>query len=701
MFAPATQQQQQPQQQKNQSEHVSSAEEEALKWNTDCVYFLASPLTCKKGEECEYRHSEYARVNPRDCYYWLSGNCMNPKCGFRHPPLEGLLGNQGGAPAGSVQPPHAAAHPGLAKQPVPCVFFQKGMCVKGDMCSFMHTPNPSGYKKQHPAEAKPAHADSQCAKKPIENYTGEKKLPDANLQKAVKAHVDLSAAPRVTSAGIRDSRGVEGYIPKHVGYEPVSQKKAVGVPSFTEGGNHSTQFLQKYGSDDNNSFHNGKDSDDVLRESSPGFDVLVDNEARDSEYYHVEDRYGRRSQEGRNSVNEYDPDFSGMADGDREAFRDQRFDSYDQREDRHGWGHRRVSSERGGDRAERRVYAEDERSENILASDLRYRLAKQRKVNGMGSVGSHDYAAAHDSSVERGYRDSRRNTPRESSISSSRLHGRIKLRERSNGDESHFDRRSERGRDRSELSQGRLRDRIKGRLEENNSGNQERGLRAPWARRREMDDERKSSFSAPRGIGETRSSQKEESKTETSLGKRKSLEEDHHHHPHKPSGDSFAAPLPFSEILKRKRAAASGGSSNNNKDRAPQETISKEEAGDETKLVTEEKPKEVVSEPNPTHEAEVEEGTIMEEGEEVIGEEEGEQVYEGIEEEQAYEGDELNGEYYYEEGYEEDGDYVYEEGAEGEEVVYAVEEGEEEATVEGGAEGEEDDIEKKTVEMLS
>ncbi|ESQ33090.1 hypothetical protein EUTSA_v10003749mg [Eutrema salsugineum] len=685
MFAPATQQQQQQQQQKKQSEPASSAEEEALKWNTDCVYFLASPLTCKKGAECEYRHSEYARVNPRDCYYWLSGNCMNPKCGFRHPPLEGLLENKGGAPSGSLQPSHAVAHPGVAKQPVPCVFFQKGMCVKGDMCSFMHTSNP-GYKKQQPVEAKPA-ADPQLSKKPVENYAGVKKLPDANLQNAVKAHVDISAAPRVTSAGLRDTRGVEGYTPKHVGYEPVVQKKAVCVPSFTER-DHLTQLPQKYGSDDISNFHNGKDADDVLRESSPGFDVLVDNEARDSEYYHVEDRYGRRSQEGGNSVNEYDPDFSAMADGDGEAFRDQRFDSYDQREDRYAWGHRRASSERG-DRSERRVYAEDDRSENIPPSDLRYRLAKQRKVNGMGSVGSHDYAAP-DSSMERGYRDSRRNTPRESSISSSRLQGRIKLRERSNGDDAHFDRRTERGRDRSELSQGRLRDRIKGRLEENHSGSQERGPRAPWTRRREMEDERKPGFSAPRGIAETRSSKKEESKTETSLGKRKGLEEDHQ--PHKRSGDSFAAPLPFSEILKRKRAAASGGSSDN-KD----ETISKEGAGDETKLRTEEKA-EVVSEPIPIHKAEVEEGTIMEEGEEVIGEEE-EQVYEGNEEEQAYEGDELNGEYYYEEGYEEDGEYAYEEGAEGEGVVYAAEEGEE-ATEGGAAEGE-DDIEKETVEMLS
>lgn len=33
---------------------VASAEEETLKRNTDCVYFLASPLTCKKVFLCHY-----------------------------------------------------------------------------------------------------------------------------------------------------------------------------------------------------------------------------------------------------------------------------------------------------------------------------------------------------------------------------------------------------------------------------------------------------------------------------------------------------------------------------------------------------------------------------------------------------------------------------------------------------------------------
>ncbi|GAB4828308.1 hypothetical protein Ancab_035304 [Ancistrocladus abbreviatus] len=60
--------------------------EELLKRNTDCVYFLASPFTCKKGVECEYRHNEMARLNPRDLLVldkgWLSKSNLRlpPSC---------------------------------------------------------------------------------------------------------------------------------------------------------------------------------------------------------------------------------------------------------------------------------------------------------------------------------------------------------------------------------------------------------------------------------------------------------------------------------------------------------------------------------------------------------------------------------------------------------------------------------------------
>jgi len=115
-------------------------DEETQKRNTDCVYFLASPLTCKKGNECEYRHSESARINPRDCWYWLGGNCLNPTCSFRHPPLDGLSG----APSPATVPPSSSTSlpaSGTANKPkVPCYFFQQGFCVKGDKCPFVHGP---------------------------------------------------------------------------------------------------------------------------------------------------------------------------------------------------------------------------------------------------------------------------------------------------------------------------------------------------------------------------------------------------------------------------------------------------------------------------------------------------------------------------------------------------------------------------------
>ncbi|KAG6589862.1 Zinc finger CCCH domain-containing protein 34, partial [Cucurbita argyrosperma subsp. sororia] len=99
------------------------------KRNTDCVYFLASPLTCKKGFDCEYRHSEIARLNPRDCYYWLAGNCLNAACGFRHPPMD--------SPAGAVLESSQCSVP-VNKTIIPCYFYFNGCCSKGDTCSYLH-----------------------------------------------------------------------------------------------------------------------------------------------------------------------------------------------------------------------------------------------------------------------------------------------------------------------------------------------------------------------------------------------------------------------------------------------------------------------------------------------------------------------------------------------------------------------------------
>ncbi|XP_047312100.1 zinc finger CCCH domain-containing protein 32-like [Impatiens glandulifera] len=106
-------------------------DEEFLKQNIDCVYFLASPYTCKKGVDCEYRHSEIARLNPRDCWYWLAGNCLNPDCAFRHPPLD--------VHAEGSSESHPSSYSN--KVNIPCYFFFNGTCSKGDQCYFLHGPD--------------------------------------------------------------------------------------------------------------------------------------------------------------------------------------------------------------------------------------------------------------------------------------------------------------------------------------------------------------------------------------------------------------------------------------------------------------------------------------------------------------------------------------------------------------------------------
>ncbi|KAL4563984.1 hypothetical protein LXL04_028033 [Taraxacum kok-saghyz] len=111
-------------------------EEELQKRFTDCVYFLASPLTCKKGIECEYRHSEIARLNPRDCWYWLGGCCFNPDCAFRHPPLEGF--KEAYHEPSNLNIPPALPTDKSHKSNIPCYFYSKGFCNKGDKCSFLH-----------------------------------------------------------------------------------------------------------------------------------------------------------------------------------------------------------------------------------------------------------------------------------------------------------------------------------------------------------------------------------------------------------------------------------------------------------------------------------------------------------------------------------------------------------------------------------
>ncbi|XWS22895.1 hypothetical protein CRYUN_Cryun29cG0075200 [Craigia yunnanensis] len=592
----ATQQQQQ--QQKHQQAAVAgatktSAEEEALKRNTDCVYFLASPLTCKKGSECEYRHSEYARVNPRDCYFWLNCNCMNPKCGFRHPPLDGLLGTQVAASAGSsMSSSHIAAtlapashmpyNQGVSynsrKQAVPCVFFQKGLCLKGDGCAFLHGPTTSN-KAPQPAATITA-TDPNSLKKAFgaPETSQLQKFPRTNVLKTVGVPSEGKSAPKVQAASARSGTAMERIVPHLAGLdEEIPRHKGTNTISVVNGSSMGRfSHLHQLRVSDEPSFHAGKETDEFLRESSPGFDVLVDDELRDSDFYH---RYGGMRGHERGNVNEYDighsASYDAMVDVDREMFHGGRgYDSFDHVQGNYGWDQQRASSERIslGPSTLERSYSRADSPDHVEESDLRHRLSKHRRVNGLRSVVTQDHALENHEG-ERNYRgslgDSHHLPPHESSISS-RLRGRIKLPERSvvNGTDLHFEREIERGRNWCRLSpgkpqtsshQGRLRDRIKGRVEREYNNKEGRSFGGPRIRREIMDD-RNADFAGPKSLVELKVGKNTDNKEHLSLGKRKSIED----HQQTEGGISFEGPMPLSEILKRKRqseAAASASGS--------------------------------------------------------------------------------------------------------------------------------------------
>ncbi|KAF6988524.1 hypothetical protein CFC21_006045 [Triticum aestivum] len=121
---------------------VSAAAEkgEDPRWrrsNTDCVFFLVSRVSCTKGSKCEYRHCEGARFNPRNCWYWFHGSCVNPSCTFRHPPMENFNRTK------SLTVPPSSDGPISVKTANPCYFYYSSGCKKGDNCPFLHEPTPS------------------------------------------------------------------------------------------------------------------------------------------------------------------------------------------------------------------------------------------------------------------------------------------------------------------------------------------------------------------------------------------------------------------------------------------------------------------------------------------------------------------------------------------------------------------------------
>ncbi|XP_016548613.1 zinc finger CCCH domain-containing protein 34 [Capsicum annuum] len=249
-------------------------EEELQKRFTDCVYFLASPLTCKKGMECEYRHSEITRLNPRDCWFWLDGGCLNPTCAFRHPPLDSHADT-----SSELAPrPNKSALP-VNKTNAPCYFYFNTYCKKGERCLYLHGPDdgttawksskiasgvPDGPTAEKKISAGSETGPSAVEKHPDSSETG----PKAAAHEYIKSKVDLHLMTNNVGA-LSASHETSG--------SPSEEATAFGLDSLVP----AEGFIQG-GSDLSPNHSSDEEVDDLVEreewlESSPGFDVLVDD----------------------------------------------------------------------------------------------------------------------------------------------------------------------------------------------------------------------------------------------------------------------------------------------------------------------------------------------------------------------------------------------------------------------------------------
>ncbi|CAK9150150.1 unnamed protein product [Ilex paraguariensis] len=250
-------------------------DEELQKRNTDCVYFLASPLTCKKGMECEYRHSEMARLNPRDCWYWMSGSCLNPTCAFRHPPLDA-----GTEASSDAAPPHNQSSVTTSKTKVPCYFYFNGFCNKGDRCSFLHGPE----------DGAPALIPSKTASAVTDALSMDKKTSAAGDA----GSAPLTARPKAYETVLKETAGIQvkakhdlhQFSPHNLAEQ--STAPHVSASACEEAATvRLDTLLPAEGFEQNRSLQcSDQSSEDPVDghiereewlESPPGFDVLVDN----------------------------------------------------------------------------------------------------------------------------------------------------------------------------------------------------------------------------------------------------------------------------------------------------------------------------------------------------------------------------------------------------------------------------------------
>ncbi|OEL26538.1 Zinc finger CCCH domain-containing protein 34 [Dichanthelium oligosanthes] len=219
--------------------------------STDCVSFLASRFACTKGANCEFRHCEGARFSP-SCWYWFQGSCFNPSCTFRHPPLESL--NQ----TKPLADPLLSHDSASVKTASPCYFYYNSYCKKGGNCPFLHEPptfnNVVGICSGATTSNIAVHGNSSGDEK-IESSKYALANPYQGSPEHINKHhskgVSESSSPvfnETTSNAPETPVDTVGYMKSSTPYDQSSGDSAM---------EHAEQ--------------------DESRDSSPGFDVLVDD----------------------------------------------------------------------------------------------------------------------------------------------------------------------------------------------------------------------------------------------------------------------------------------------------------------------------------------------------------------------------------------------------------------------------------------
>ncbi|CAL5056628.1 unnamed protein product [Urochloa decumbens] len=511
-------------------------EEEAhRRRSTDCIYFLASPLTCKKGSECEFRHSDAARMNPRDCWYWFNGNCANPKCSFRHPPLDNLLGapttpRAPQQPAPQVSVPAQAGHGSIpAKQGVPCYYFQKGMCTKGDRCAFSHGPQSAGNPAPQPAAAAKVFTPALQPNPQLKN-SWTKPSPSAQ-------HNTLAGMPDKSKLSAHDAKPVQKqHVTSRVDHS--SRIYQNHSNSYAQAG--TTKHYQSQPSVQDDLTENGMEVGEYVREPSAGSGVLVSGVDDDSEQsfkgnhssYHHHHRTNGTGMT-RQSHGGYEPERSYRSSAER------------------------LSSEK------RISHREPMPAVATGSSDLRHRLLKQRRLN--NNPRSTEAPDTNDPYPERERNDEHRRRGEEHGgpLSRSRLRDRIRL-----PGETSFDRigsRSEKEWDRGPRGRlsppkhsdlrGKLHERLKARSAEEIPDNSAKSL---VAKASSSEDAGSLNFAGPKSLAELKAKKGVGSSTgEDAIIKGIGSSPLTSGIISSREAAPFEGPKPLSAILKRKREAPS------------------------------------------------------------------------------------------------------------------------------------------------